>query len=205
MNHRVGHSRRRRAENVARHPPVLPQLNRLIVSATGVLLIFYYARPVVLPILLAWVGSMALTPLVTWLRVRHVPAPLAAGLILILLSAAVACGLIHFGRPVADWVKSAPETLSHLRTKYQRVFDPFSRMTAAIYDLGSTPTDHTHAPPAAPPAGGATQIAGTLFTWTGSVLAGVVETAVLLFLLLASGDRLIDKLSLLMPTLDGRS
>src|SRR5580658_6837604 len=179
--------------------------SQLIVIAASVLLLFYCARSVVLPILLASVWSMALQPPVSWLRERRVPAPLAAAVILALMAAAVACGLVHFGRPVADWVKSAPESLSHLRTKYQRVFDPFSRMTAAIYDLGSTPTDHTHAPPAAPPAGGATQIAGTLFTWTGSVLAGVVETAVLLFLLLASGDRLIDKLSLLMPTLDGRS
>src|SRR5580658_5890588 len=141
MNDRVRHSRRRRAENVARHAPVLPQLNRLIVSAAGVLLIFYYARSVVLPILLAWVGSMALTPLLTWLRVRHVPAPLAAGLILTLLSAALACGLIHFGRPVADWVKSAPETLPRLREKYRHLFGPISRMTAALYDVDGKPND----------------------------------------------------------------
>jgi predicted PurR-regulated permease PerM len=199
MNHRGGHVRRRRTENVARPAPVLPQLNRLIVSAAGVLLIFYYARSVVLPILLAWVGSMALAPLVIWLRARHVPAPLAAGLILVLLSTGLACGLIHFGRPVADWVKSAPETLPRLREKYQRLFGPISRMRAALYDVDGKSNDNKAAASLPAPGVGGSQIAGTLFTWTGSMLACACETGVLLFVMLAAGDRLIYKLAHVMP------
>jgi predicted PurR-regulated permease PerM len=200
VNHRAVHSRLIQVE--ARDES--RQFPSHLIAIAGVLLLFYCARSVVLPILLALIGSMALKPPATWLRERHVPAPLAAALILALMAAGVACGLIHFGRPIADWVKSAPEDLSHLRTKYQRVFDPISRMTSAIYDLGSATTDHTNPPSAAPLGAGSSQIAGTLFTWTGSLLTGIVETVVLLFLLLASGDRLIDKLSQLMPTLDGR-
>jgi predicted PurR-regulated permease PerM len=199
MNNRVGHSRRRQAAHVATHTPVLPQLTRLIVSTAGMLLIFYYARSVVLPILLAWVGSMALAPLLIWLRGRHVPAPVAAGLILILLGAALACGLIHFGRPVADWVKSAPETLPRLREKYQRLFRPISRMTAAWNDVDGKTNDPKVSTPLPATGVGGSQIAGTLFTWTGSMLACACETAVLLFVMLSSGDRLIYKLAHLMP------
>ena len=184
--------------------PLLPQLTRLIVSAAGVLILFYCARSVVLPILLALVGSMMLKPPVTWLCKRHLPVPLAAALVLSFLGTAVAFGLIHLERPVAEWVKSAPETLPRLREKYQRVFNPISKMTAALYGLGNATDEHAHPPANAAPGAGGSQIAGALFTWTGSVLTGVIETTVLLFLLLASGDRFIDKLSRVAPTLDGK-
>jgi predicted PurR-regulated permease PerM len=199
MNHRIVHRRRRHPDKLEAQTPILPQLTRLIVSAAGVLLLFYFARSVVLPILLAWVGSMALTPPVTWLRARHVLAPLAAGLILILLGSALACGLIHFGRPVADWVQSAPETLPRLRAKYQRLFAPISRMTVALYDLDGKNNNSKNPPPAPAPDVGGSRIAGTLFTWTGSMLACACETGVLLLVLLAAGDRFIYKFARIMP------
>jgi predicted PurR-regulated permease PerM len=100
-------------------------------------------------------------------------------------------------------VKAAPETQPRLREKYQREFEPISKMTTALYGLGNA-TDHERPPAISAPVTGGSQIAGTLFTWTGSLLTGVVETVVLLFLLLASGDRFVDKLSRMMPTLHGR-
>lgn len=199
MKQRLCRSQRSQAVEATPLAPILPELTRLIVSVGGVLLLFYCARSVVLPIMLAWVGSMALAPPVAWLRLRHVPAPLAAGLVLILLGTALACGLIHFGRPVADWVKSAPETLPQLREKYQRLFGPISRMTAAWYDFdGKTNSVKSSASLAEPEPGGG-RIAGTLFTWTGGMLACAGETAVLLFVMLAAGDRLIYKFAHVMP------
>ncbi len=183
---------------------ILTRLTALIVSAAGVLLLFYCARSVVLPVLLACVGSMALKPPVTWLRKHHLPAPLAAGLILILLGAALGFGLIHFGRPVADWVKSAPETLPRLREKYQRLFSPVSKLTAALYGVDGKASEGTHPTTGGLPGGGG-QIAGTLFTWTGAMLGGVCETAILLFLLLASGDRFLFKVARVLQTLGDKA
>jgi predicted PurR-regulated permease PerM len=203
----VNHSRSHDLSNVDAPEPqtqVLPHITRLIVSAAGVLLLFYCASSVVLPILLALVGSMVLKPPVAWLRKYHLPVPLAAALVLAILGIGVAFGLIHLEKPVAEWVKSAPETLPRLKEKYQRVFNPISRMTTALYGLGNASDGHERPPAVATPGTGGSQIAGTLFTWTGSVLTGVVETVVLLFLLLASGDRFIDKLSRVAPTLNGR-
>src|SRR5580658_2366902 len=118
MNHRRGHSLPRKVG--APDPParILAQVTRLIVSAAGVLLLFYCARSVVLPILLALVGAMALKPPVAWLSQHRVPAPLAAALLLALLGTGVACGLIHLERPVVEWVKTAPNSLPRLREKY---------------------------------------------------------------------------------------
>jgi len=201
MNHRTSFHRMIQVDAPEPRGQILSRVTRLIVSTAGVLLLCYCARSVVVPVLLAWVGSMALKPPVTWLRHRHVPAPLAAGLILAGLGAALAFGLIHFGRPVADWVQSAPETLPRLREKYQRLFAPVSRISAAWNGLDGKNNYNTHPPAGALPGVGGGQIAGTLFTWTGNVLAGVCETAILLFLLLASGDGFIYKFARLLQTL----
>ena len=45
----------------------------------------YVARSVVLPVLLAWVASMTLKPLVRWLHAGRVPTPIAAGLVVTLV------------------------------------------------------------------------------------------------------------------------
>jgi predicted PurR-regulated permease PerM len=184
--------------------PMLAKITWLIVSAAGVLLLFYCARSVVLPVLLAWVGSMVLHPPVSWLRQHHVPAPLGSALVLILLGAVLGFGLIQFGRPVADWVNSAPETLPRLREKYQRLFKPLSRLTDAVYGVDGNSHDNSHHRTDAGPSSAAGNLAGTLFSWTGTVLAGVVETVVLMFLVLASGDRFTRKLACVFQVLSNK-
>jgi predicted PurR-regulated permease PerM len=201
MSPRAAHAGSGRAGRLSVEGTMLSRVTRLIVSVAGVLILFYFAKSVVLPVLLALVGSMALKPPVAWLRRHHVPAPLGAGIILCLLAALLAFGLVHFGRPVAEWVKSAPATLPRLKEKYQHMFGPVARLTSALYGVDAK------APKTEPSEGvlsGAdgTQIAGTVFTWTGSLLAGVVETGVLLFLLLASGDRFVLKLARVLQTLE---
>ncbi len=59
--------------------PFKVQLN--ILTALAIIAFLYFAKAVVLPILLAAVGAMALKPLVQWLQRRHVPRPFGAGLI----------------------------------------------------------------------------------------------------------------------------
>ena len=205
MNHRPSPRRRILLEAPEAQRQVLSHLAMLVVSLAGVVLLFYWGRSVVLPVLLAWIGSMALNPPVTWLRERHVPAPLAAGLVLMILGAVLAFGLIYFGRPVADWVKSAPETLPRLREKYQRLFAPVSRISAAWNGIDGKANDDSHPQAGALSGVGGGQIAGALFTWTGNALVGVCECAVLLFLLLASGDGFIHKFARVLQKLGDKA
>jgi predicted PurR-regulated permease PerM len=173
----------------------LAQTTRMIISLAAVLLLFYCASSVVLPVLLAWMGSMALFPPMNWLRAHRIPAPLATVLILGILITGLGFGLVNLGRPISDWARSAPESLPRLREKYRRFFSPVSRLMAAVQNMDGKSTGQ-NSPPSTPPistTGGA--IAGTVFTWTGSFLAGAAETGVLLFLLLATGDHFTPKLA----------
>jgi predicted PurR-regulated permease PerM len=174
---------------------LLSQVTRVIISIAAVLLLFYCASSVVLPVLLAWVGSMALYPPMNWLRAHRIPAPVATVLILGILITGLGFGLVHLGRPISDWVRSAPESLPRLREKYQRLFGPVSRFMAAVNNMDGKSTGKNSPPPTQPIPTSDGAIAGTVFTWTGSALAGAAETGVLLFLLLATGDHFTPRLA----------
>lgn len=174
---------------------MLAQATRLVITCAGFLLLFYCARSVVLPVLLAWVGSMALGLPMNWLRAHRIPAPLSAAVILVILMAGLIWGLVNLGRPVSDWLRTAPASLPRLREKYQRFFRPVSRLMAAVQNVDGKPADKNSQPAASPISPNNGAIAGTVFNWTGSLFTGAVETGVLLFLLLATGDRLTPKLA----------
>src|ERR1035438_4957070 len=58
----------------------------------------YFARPVVLPIVLACVGGMTLKPLIRRLSEWHIPPALSAAVVLSLLVAGVTVGFIQLDR-----------------------------------------------------------------------------------------------------------
>ena len=166
----------------------------------GLVAFLYFARPVVLPIFLACVGGMALKPLIRWLSQCHIPPALSAAVVLSLLVAGITIGFIQLGRPALAWMNEAPQHMTELRQKAQKLFPRvmrFSRAAAAVNELGAT-EDQTKAPAAVELK---TSRVPTFINWTGTFLAGLGESLVLLYLVLASGDLFLQKLVRLMPTL----
>src|SRR5664279_3459536 len=58
---------------------------QIVVSVLGVIAFLYFARPVVLPVVLACVAGMTLKPLIRWLSCGHIPPALSAAVVLCLL------------------------------------------------------------------------------------------------------------------------
>jgi predicted PurR-regulated permease PerM len=173
----------------------------VILGIFAALGIAYFARPVVLPILAAAVISMALKPPVRWLRKCHMPTPLAAAVVLLVFVSITGYAAWHLGRPAVVWVDSAPESLTRLKEKFQHLLRPAARLSAAASTVGKL--DTTEEPHKAPQKVEVAdnQMATTVITWTGDVMAGIGKTIVLVFLLLAAGDFFMQKLVRMMPTL----
>jgi predicted PurR-regulated permease PerM len=165
----------------------------------GVLAFLYFARPVVLPIFLACVGGMTLKPLIRWLSQCHIPPALSAAVVLSVLVAGVTIGFIQLGQPALAWMNEAPQHMTELRHKAQKLFPRvtrFSQAAEAVNDLGAA--EEKKAPAAVELK---TSHVPTFINWTGTFLAGLGESLVLLYLLLASGDLFLQKLVRVMPTL----
>ncbi len=168
----------------------------------GTITFLYFARPVVLPIFLACVAGMALKPLIRWLSSFHIPPALSAAVVLCLLVSGIAIGFLQLGRPALTWMNEAPQHMTELRQRVQRILPRIGRFTqaaAAVSNLGATDEEQKKASTVElktrrPDASG-------FINWTGTFLAGIGETLVLLYLLLASGDLFLQKLVHVMPTL----
>jgi len=165
----------------------------------------YFARPVVLPIFLACVAAMTLKPLIRWLSYCHLPPAISAAIVLFFLLSAIGVGFFQLGRPAVTWLNEAPHHMTEVRQKFQKLFPRLARFNeaaTAVNDLGATEAEKTADQKLAP----IVQVkdsrgTSSFLNWTGTFLAGVCETLVLLFLLLASGDLFLQKLVHVLPTL----
>jgi predicted PurR-regulated permease PerM len=173
---------------------------QIVLVALGVVAFLYLARPVVLPVFLACMAGMTLKPLIRWLSYCHIPPGLSAAVVLGLLVFAAGIGFSQLGRPAMAWMKEAPQHMTELRQRLQKIVPGaarFSQAAAAVNNLGATEEDQKRAPsvelkPSRLPG---------IFNWTGTFLVGAGETLVLLYLMLASGDLFLQKLVRVMPTM----
>ncbi len=174
---------------------------QVISMVLGTIAFFYFARPVILPIFLACVAGMTLKPLIRWLSYCHIRPALSAGVVLTLLVSGVAIGFFQLGHPALRWMNEAPQHMAELRPRFQKLFPRFARISAAaaaVDNLGATEEEQKKSPTVELKA---SRVPTTFINWTGTFLAGIGETLVLLYLLLASGDLFLQKLVRVMPTL----
>ncbi len=191
-------------------PPATPFANKatsgqIVLTVLGTIAFLYFARPVVLPVFLACGAAMALKPLIRWSSCCRIPPPLSAAVVLGLLMAVIGMGFSQLGRPAMRWVNDAPQHMTELRQRVQKRLPSGARLSeaaAAVNDLGATKQEKQEAQEKAPMVEVKdTRGTSSMLNWTGTFLAGVGETLVLLYLLLASGDLFLQKLVRVMPTL----
>ena len=180
-------------------------LAEIVLILLGLVAALYFARPVLLPIFLACVAGMTLKPIIRWSTVWRIPPAISAAFVLLILIAGVGFGFSQFSRPAMAWVNAAPQHMTELRQRIQKLLPPgarFSAAAAAVNNLGATEAEKKEEQKNAP----TVQVKDnhssvSLINWTELFLAGVIETLVLLYLLLASGDLFLQKLVRVMPTL----
>jgi len=178
---------------------------QIFLIVLGTVAFLYFARPLILPVFMACFAGMALKPLIRWLAGWHIPPALSAAVVLCLLVTAIGIGFFQLGRPALTWMNEAPQHMTDLRQRFQRIFPRlarFNRAAAAVNNLGATEAEKKEEQKTAPTVEVKdSRGTGSMLNWTGTLLAGLGETLVLLYLLLASGDLFLQKLVHVMPTL----
>jgi predicted PurR-regulated permease PerM len=106
------------------------------------------------------------------------------------------------------WVDDAPQHMTELRQRVQKFLPPGARCVeaaAAVNNLGATDAEKKEAQKQAPTVEvKENRGAGSILNWTGTLLVGIGEVLVLVYLLLASGDLFLQKLVHVMPTLSDK-
>ena len=174
---------------------------QIVLMVLGITAFLYFARSAVLPVFLACVAAMALKPLIRWLAYGRIPPAISAAVVLGLLVSAIGIGFFQLGRPAMTWMNEAPQHMTDLRQRVQTLFPRLARFreaAAAVNSLGATGEEQKKAPTVELKT---SRVPTTFINWTGTLLVGIGETLVLLYLLLASGDLFLQKLVRVMPTL----
>ena len=160
----------------------------------------YFAKAFVMPIVLAILLTFLLKPIVGALAKIHIPEPLAAILVIAVFFTIVSLVVSGLVQPAAQWANRAPETAEKVREKFQQWFrraERLSRAAAQVQDMTKSTNDSAPQVEVKQPTG----FMSSMITFTTSFVAGLIETVVLLFFMLAAGDMFMNKLVKVLPTL----
>jgi predicted PurR-regulated permease PerM len=161
----------------------------------------YVGKEVVLPIMLALVLKLLLRPIMDFLCVRlRLPTALGPLILIVSLFCAIATVAFTISGPATGWIKKAPEVLPTLKEKLVLLRQPIDYLEGAFSELSdatSSASPNKNLPTVAlkdPPA-----VASQLAWITVTMLARLFTTMIVLFFLLAAGDRLLRGLIEVLP------
>lgn len=178
-------------------------------SLTGifVLLLFYmlyFASPVLIPITLAVLLNLLLTPGVELLVRLRLPQSLAAAVMLLGALALLFGAVYMLAGPAQEWLQKAPDSFYKIERKLQALRQPIEKIQEASEQIQQatkleTPAAQTQQVEIKRPG-----LTDMLLSGTPQVLAAVGVVIILLYFLLASGDLFLRKLVGVIPTLNDK-
>ena len=186
----------------------LPQDPRVVFQgglfAIALLAAAYFAKVVLLPVVLAFILKLLLQPVMRLLERLHIPRALASLLMIVLLFGLIGGFGEMLSGPAASWGKRLPEGLPRLEQRVRFVSVPLNAMNHMLSHakgMVTTAPPASNAPPAAA-AGSADRGSGlqaTLIDGLHSFASEFLTTFLVLFFLLNSGDTFLRRLVEVMP------
>ncbi len=183
------------------------------VSGIFVLLVMYtlyFAAPVLIPITLALLLNMLLSPGVHLLNALKIPQSLAAAVVLIGAIILLAGAAYALSAPAQEWIQRIPTTFYKIEQKLSVLKEPFEKLREATEKFQqATELDHTprtqqveiRSPSLTDILlNGTPQVLAAIGPGTPQVLAAIGLVIILLFFLLASGDVFLRKLVSVIPS-----
>jgi len=215
--------RDRPEKSAEREAPDRPDLTRFLdlfsgpvdvrsIALTGifVLLVFYtlyFARDFMLPVVLAFLLTFLLAPVVRGLHRIRVPEAIGAALVILAVLSGVVYGIYSLSGPAGDWIERAPQGLGRIERRVRDLQRPVTEVREAAEQV----QEQVEEMAGQGRQGRRTEVqvegrtlTGVVFSQTQAFLAGAVVTIILLYFLLASGDLFLRKLVRVLPRLSDK-
>lgn len=160
----------------------------------------YFARDVLLPLVLATLLTLVLTPVTRLLTRIKIPQAVGAAVVVAGLLAALGVGASMLVQPATDWMAKAPETLSQVERKLRALKRSVAEVSKAAQKMEKMATVD-NAPKKQPPPTAQPSLTSRVLGGAQKVLIVAAPTVVLLYFLLATGDLFLRKLVKVLPTL----
>lgn len=117
-------------------PPNLRELQRIrslltLVAIIGVVIACFFARDVLLPIILGLMLALTLSPVVRGAQRAGIPPPLTAVAMIVTLGVSIAAAGYGMSGPVSVWIEDAPELGAQIQDKLQGLFRSVEKVKEA--------------------------------------------------------------------------
>lgn len=170
-----------------------------IIAGLLVLYALYFSRTVVIPLVLACMFNLVLTPVVLALARMRIPAPVGAGLVVFFVLLVLGIGVTTLAQPASEWLRRLPFVIDQLSDRLDFVQAPAKQLKEAeeaLTNLGQEAPDDATQVVVMPRA---TTLREMLFNETSRFAIGSVTTLVLLYFMLAMGDRFLRRVVAALP------
>ena len=164
---------------------------------------FYYAQNLLLPIVVAFLSALVLSPIVRTLKRSGIHESISAFLLVVLFAGVFGLTVYSLSGPISQWIEEAPRIGQELRTKLKTLRRPMEQIDAAQKQLEDA-TQGTTDPRIQEVAVREPGLLSKVAQGVPNIFAGAAVTFVLLLFLLASGDMFYEKLVRVLPTLTDR-
>lgn len=183
-------------------------IRSLALTGLFILAVFYtiyFARGVIMPLVLALLLSYLLRPVIRALsRIRIIPA-VGSAIVLISLIAIAGYTIAALAGPVAGWLEKAPYSMHQLERKLLPLTHPMQKMAQASGEIEKLATpDSPTGPKAAAVEIRRHPIAEALVVRTPEVIVTAVLVLILMYFLLTYDGVFLGKLIKLLPTLSDK-
>jgi len=171
----------------------------VILTLLAVLYTLHFAAAFFLPIVLAILLNLLLSPLVRLLRNHlRLPEPLGAGVVIVALLGVLGFGAYRLTPAASAWLARAPESLATLQRRMQPLRRPVEKVTQAAEQVEQV-TDMDKKTPQVEIKG--PSITKQVFGGTTALLSAGMVVMFLSYFLLASGELFLQKLVAVLPQL----
>ena len=182
-------------------------IRSLALTGLFILAIFYtiyFARGVLLPLVLALLLSYLLRPIIRTFARLKIPPPVSSAVVLVSLVSIVGYTVFALATPAAAWLEKAPYSIHELQRKLHPLRQPMEKMAQASGEIEklASPTNTTGKQPAIEIR--RHPIADTLVLRTPEVIVSTVLVLILLYFLLAYDGVFLGKAMKLLPTLSDK-
>lgn len=158
----------------------------------------YFVRTILFPITLALVLNLVLNPVVRRLNQWRIPYFIGSALVVAAILGLTVAGIVLLSTPASQWVVDAPRHLRSVEYKLWSIKEPIEKVTAAGEEVDKLTSMEGKKKPVPVEVTKPGVIAQLLDTG-GNAAISIFLTLVLLYFLLAGGDRLTVKLMDLAP------
>lgn len=188
-----------RLESAMESQPAVRSMAATLLVVIAFFYTLHFARAFFLPVTFGLLLNLLLSPVVRGMKRATIPEPVGAAIVVLTIVAALALGAYGLSEPVQAWVTKAPQTLEVASGKIRRLRRPMEQVTRSADQMERVATSPSGAARTQEVVLRGPTLVDRFLSSSETFIVGALETLVLLYFLLASGDLFLQKLTKMLP------